>query len=238
MTFFTTNIFSQLSKGKLKIDFAGNYIETLDNIHTVAVDLNGRTNLLDLNLSMGYSLSNSIIWGFGLNYGHVKNINHSVLWIPSYANNPAFAMDEKIETKSTIIAPLMYFKYYKQLINKLYINFNLSSSYGFVNSKSTTMLIKASSFSGSYEQLGDQFSLLVSNGNENNKDSYYLSCYLQPEIEYFITDQLGIMIQLGGIRYNNYDGKDHDWRVSFNPSYWSYGLSFSIGKGFISQQNK
>lgn len=218
--FFITNllIYSQVKKGDVILDFTGSYIESINNSGVSMSNYSGKTNTIDVGFSFGYSISNSFILGLGIEYDHIKDIrNYSF----SYYN--AFFLAEQMEIKTNVVSPLFYLKYYKQVFDKLLFSINFNASYGFTDSNYQSMNVGASSFT---QNNFPPFSISNSKDSKGN----YLSIALQPEFNYFLTEKLGLIVKIGGVRYNSYEFKDHEWKISLNPSNWDFGLFLRFGK--------
>lgn len=210
---------SQIKKGDILFDLTGSYVESTSSNGVYVSNYWGKTKSLDAFFSVGYSISNSFIAGVGVGYTHLKETrNYSFMYI----NN--FMLAEQMNIKSSIISPLIYLKYYKQIFGKLLFSANLSSSFGFIDLENESLSAGRISFTQ-----GANLSPF-NNSYTEKKESNYLAVSLQPEFSYFLTERWGVMMKIGGIRYNSYDFDEHDWTISFNPNKWEYGVFLKLGK--------
>ncbi|HEX3007275.1 MAG TPA: hypothetical protein VHO90_06630 [Bacteroidales bacterium] len=211
--------YSQIKKGDILFDLNGSYVESTSGSGVSVSNYWSKNKSLNTFFSVGYSISNSFVAGVGVGYTHLKeNRNYTFL----YSNN--FMLAEQMKIKSSIVSPLIYFKYYKLMFGKLLFSANLSSSFGFIDldtesvSAGRTSLIQntnLSPFNDSYTEKNKSNNLVVS---------------LEPEFSYFLTERWGVLMKIGGIKYYSYDFEDHDWTISFNPNKWEYGVFLKLGK--------
>ena len=227
LLFLNFHLSAQTYGNKGVLDFSFNYIESVSNNNSTFSQFKSETNSLDFGLSYGFCFNNHFTWGFGINYGHIKENDLNTIFLMDFNEDHDYFGKEALEIKSNIIAPLLYFKYNKQLFNKLYLSTRLTVSYGFVESKSECF---------NYHSDGSLYFTPVSTSSSmvttinDTKKSQYLGITLQPELCYFLTNRLGFIVKLGGVGFTDFEGQDQHWTLSMNPSYWSYGLILSIGK--------
>ncbi|TKG90772.1 hypothetical protein EYV94_23195 [Puteibacter caeruleilacunae] len=212
----TLNLSAQIKKGDFLINADGRYTKTRS---TSGVAFNS-SGLIEQNLEVGgaikYFLSNGFLIGIGLEYNKLKQEKSSFL------ASEKFYMREQMDLKSKVLMPKLYFGYFHNIIDRLYINGTLQVGYGKKKTDATGVIQSADSmFSSSmridpYEMEFDDFD--------------YFKSKLAPGITYFITERWSVGLDLGGIEYDNtdWDSDRIHWTVSFDPKYWTFSVGMRL----------
>lgn len=217
---------AQIKKGDVLLNLSGNYDEN-HNYNGVAVsNLSEYSKTLNGGLSAGLAVSNSLVIGAGLEYGRIKNNQtyYSLLDI----NNSIYTTYNQSKTTTSVIAPMLYAKYLKKAISRIYVGGHFEANYGFAKSESefgTSTMAWEKSFS----TFSSAPVTTVSGGNADNS-TQLLNLMIQPEITCFLTKKLGLSLKAGGVRYTSTNNNIHEWHISLNPSSWEYGLFWKFRK--------
>jgi hypothetical protein len=212
--------FAQPAANKHFFELTGNYVEVTQNE-------NSKQKSLDMSMSYGYAVSPSFIAGAALKYNHEKYTSVFTLFYPGTTQRPTYMAKTETETVDKVFEPSLFLRYYHPIAKGLYFSSRLDLFTGLMRSESDVSFVQYSNV------ISDSIHIGVDNSryqNETVKDKTYLGFSVQPELTYYLNNHIGIMLKMGGIRYENYQGEYHNWTVDFNPACWSYGLTFSFGK--------
>lgn len=211
---------SQIRKGDLVMSVEGNYRK--DNresgVYTNANSVRG--SLLDVGGTVGFAFSDRIVAGFGLDYMNNKETRTNRLLLADQLQM------EEMQLKSKGFAPNLFLGYYLPVFDRLYLSSTLKVSYGKIKSDFGSIYVGR-------EMLleNDPNHLYVSassyaRGYSGSSDADLFGLSLSPELTWFATEKFGIYLGLGGIEYalSDWDADNSGWLISFNPSYWSFGI--------------
>jgi len=213
---------AQLRKGDVILNLSGNYDENFTNSGVSISSLSGKTKTLNAGVSMGFVTSKSLVLGFGLEYGHIRNVQNY-----SFLNPGAFLLYETQDIKSNIVAPMVYAKYYKKVMSRIYVGLGLEGNYAFVNSDNGSDIVTVPFINSSGVTSAVQ-STLSSSRESASYEAF--NAMLRPEVDCFLTKTLGLSLKVGGARFTSYSFNEHEWHISLNPSSWEYGLFWRFGK--------
>ena len=212
-------LYSQFTKGDVLVDLTGSYIESVSGSGGGITTSATKSKTLDINLSVGTCISNSFSLGFSIEYGHASNLEKNDIYVFE-----RYILKDQVETKANIIAPGFFLRYDKNVLGKLCFIAEFNTSYGFVNS--TYDVISAGS--SRLVDLDTPLSYVYAYDGSDESEIFNIS--LSPELVYFLGEKVGLMIKIGGIQYTSFDFKEHEWKVSVNPSTWEYGIFFRFKK--------
>ncbi|MFO7655438.1 MAG: hypothetical protein R6W78_00040 [Bacteroidales bacterium] len=225
--FSTSMVFSQINKSDIIISGYGNYNQSTSGSGTYTNQYAVKGKYLDIGASIGYFVKEHFIIGVGLDY----------MWSKEYSTNSSlinvFYQVESMDYKSNILLPNVFFGYYYQIVNKLYINGNLKLNFGRLKSNYSTTYAGVTDIISDGQWVSESdygFLFNYAKSYEGNSELDYLSVLFLPELTYFISSRFGLNLGLGGIGYSLTDWEldNSDWIVSFNPSYWKLGFKIRI----------
>lgn len=225
MIFFisTSMVFSQINKGDILISGNGNYNQSASGSGTFTNQFNVNGKYLDIGASVGYFVNEHFIVGVGLDY----------MWSKEYRTNSSrmniFYQAEIMDYKSDVLLPKVFFGYYYQIADKLYISGNLKLNYGKLKSNYSTRYVGGADIIPDEPVLSESVYFYQKSHGENSESDYF-SARLLPELTYLISSGFGVNLGLGGIGYSltNWNLNSSGWIVSFNPSYWELGFKIRI----------
>jgi hypothetical protein len=222
ITCSTLNLFAQFDKGDFIISAVGNYMK-VNNEYGVTTNQNFiKGQYLNLGTSIGTCISNKLIVGVGLDYNWVKETRNGSLIFND------FIQQEEMISKSFVSLPNLYLSYYQRIVDKLYFSSTLRFSCGKVRSLYTTTYVGMSIPDLSSNVSYSSNSYL--RGSARTFESDYLGTEVCPELTYFVSKELGLYLELGGVKYSMTDWKmdNSNWTVNFNPNYWKLGIKIKI----------
>ena len=224
VTLTGSHAFSQFIQDDVILDFTGSYVESYSSSGVTTSKYSGIDKTLDLKISIGLCISKNLTAGLGLQYGHIQNETRFQFY---YYDN--FILVEKLETKATVFAPLVYLRYNRPVIGKLWFSAELSTMVGKVSTQYESMNMGAKMYPDTmtFHEIEPGNFL---RGSEHHENSKILSVSLKPVFSYFLTEKIGLRIGMGGIQYNSYNFEAHEWQVTLNPSSWEYGFFVRFGK--------
>ncbi len=223
--FSNLDVFSQADKGKIIVSIDGNYEKstTENGVTTNQNVVQGK--YLSAGATVGYFITDRFIAGIGLDYNSGKEDRTNEVMINS------FFQQEAMNLKSRSFLPNIYFGYYYQIIDKLYINTNLKFSYGKVKSEYNTLLAGSVYYpSNTITEFNDQYSSPYAIGQEKNSKVDFFSTKILPELSYFITPEFSFYLGLGGIEYSlvDWETDNSNWTINFNPTDWRFGIKIKV----------
>ena len=223
---FSVNTFSQIKKGNVLISLDGNYQKTGSAIGVTTNNFSSYGPSLALGISAGVMFSDNWAIGVGLDYGRNKitTVNELV-----YAAQ--HIQVESMDTKENIYAPNIFISYYYNIAGKLYLSTSLKFSAGFAKQVSESFI--ASMYipdvePGTITTIDDRYDRNMS--FKHTSDIEFGNITLYPELVYFISNRIGFHLGLGGISYTmpDWETKDSQWLVNFNPQYWQLGIKIKL----------
>ena len=158
--------------------------------------------------TLGYVFSDHFMAGISLEYAQSTTrtaINHQ----PSPGDWLIIAQSK---VKSTVIAPGLYLKYYKVIQARFVVGARLTSQYGVEGVKIESL----NSGGGSQSKLSNSF----------------VAFSLSPEIQYFITNKVGVQTRMGGLKSTSFNRQmltnesnlQTDFEFNLNPVNWEWGV--------------
>lgn len=224
ISLITNLTFSQLTKSNKLFRLTGSYVETNNSSGGSIFTKNELDKTLHVGASLAYCLSNHFAAGIGLEYLHSKTLNNTSI---NYYSN--WYMAEMAESKANVISPSVFLNYYRNFSEKWVFTLCLNSGYGNAHIKTNSMSVGEKALN--VDTLGiyspEDFFL---RSEELIVDYNYFNISLQPELSYFITEKIGICLEIGNISYTYFDFKFHLWDIRINPAHWTYGVFFRFGK--------
>ncbi len=222
----SSNVYSQVEKGKTLISSFGNYNKSNSEEGTTTNYYYVEGNYLHVGASLGYFISNKVIIGVGLDYQLQKEDRLSKTKI---SNNYTL---EEMEVNANTLLPNIYLGYYLKIINKLYFNTGLKLSYGKVKSSYSTFVydLDISTSTDEYQSWDYNSSSPVASSSQSNSKVDYCSIQILPEISYFFKPGISAYLGLGGIDFSCQDWEfdETECLINFNPVYWNVGVKFIL----------
>ncbi len=217
--------FSQIQQGDLQLSFTGNYSKTTSQSGVIYNGDIAQTKNLNTGLSFGYFVQNNLVFGVGLDYGWQNEVKNGSLFLVDLVNQLSTST-----TKTHVIAPYLFGEMYFPVVNRLYFSTNLKAGFGFVNSKYDSKVANVSNpiipntitISNLSETKLSQIS--------GESSSEFLGLKLSPKITYYLTDNFGVNLTMGGIEYNVIDWslKNSAFLANFNPQFWELGINLKF----------
>lgn len=223
--FFTAQSFAQIGKGDLILSASGNYQKSASE--SGVFTNNDATNSKQLNVggSFGYAFSDRMVAGFGLDYLWTKETRFNQLYIND------FIQMEEMQVNGDGLIPNLFLAYYYPIVDKLYLSANFRVSYGKIKSDYRSVSAIAENLSANelgYLNESSANTSLVERSGESNVDLFGVG--INPELTWFVSDQFGLYLGLGGVEYTTMDWESDNsaWSVNFNPSNWNFGLRIKM----------
>jgi len=218
----TMSVNSQITKGDYSISVTGNYSK---GSNSSGVSTNSFTTTGEnINASISvehYKMSNFYIGlGFDFHWGN-DNIFNSL-------SSKNFTQYENMKVKSFLIFPNIIYGYYLPITDNLFFNLSARVGYGVLG-------YDYNSDYKNYQHPNGGTLAQTTTANEDLKwgsNDYFkdFGASLSPEINYFLSDNFGLCLRLGGIDYSILDwNKDQSsFNVNFNPNNWRLGIRFIL----------
>jgi hypothetical protein len=213
---------SQIVKGDYAVSINGNYGKGFSSsgVSTNNFSIKGET----LNASIAiehYKKSKSYI-GFGIDLHWSDDlISNTIL-------SKTFTQYEDMNVKSMLIFPHLICGQYMQIANDLFFNMSVRVGLGRLTYEST------SDYKNFQHNIGGTLTL-TTNPNEDlswdASDAFLeFGTSLTPEINYFISERLGLSLYLGdiGISILDFDKSQTSFNVNFNPNNWKLGIKYIL----------
>lgn len=213
----------------LKTNIGYSYIHN-DNgdVSSQSTGLNYGEKINDLNFSVtaGKNFRSHFNYGLGLSYNTIKKEVNPENDIPELNNSAvyigAFSYVNSVET-SRIISPIIYFQYYSNFSERIYITFDLYSKYDFDLTKTESTLYNPNFIIYSYDEF-DQFKTEIKR--------QYLNVGMFPSVRINLYKNFGMDFSFGTIEYRiktvdsrtNIDKKTTEFNLDFNPENWKIGF--------------
>ena len=246
---------AQYTQGKIYIDGSVNYNNDNMNVATQAVGAatKSTSNNLIISPNIGYFVSDNFAIGVGLEYKSLSSSN-TTLTNSNYTNSALTSqIFDESSNKWNELAPTLFAKYIIPVSDKLSFSLKAKFSHGLVTDNVTI-----NSTTVNYDAQGNgtnqPTSTIVSEKPSKQTNRFNLS----PEFQYLITDKVGVQVNFTGLNYNSVpvinnayqttDGSNFSQKINYgtqksisfsiNPSSWSFGVFFLLGKGSESKEIK
>jgi hypothetical protein len=216
-------VYSQISKGNIQISLNGNFIKTNNATGVTTNYLNSDTKQLVLDGTLEYFVSPNTMLGIGLEYTRIKENTLSHL----YFNN--FMQIEEFETESKILLPHIGIAHHFRIVDNLFLSPYLNIGFGRMKAEYNTIIAGRKDLqSGDYVYSDPDESTSGLRGQKDDTESDYLNANVCPQMNYYVSQNFGVYLELGGINYSISDWDNEQWLVDFNPRYWSLGFKIRI----------
>lgn len=246
---------AQYNQGKIYIDGSVNYNN--DNMSVATLQVGGTIKQTNNNIivspNIGYFVSDNFAIGIGVEYKSLSSANTS-LTNSDFTNKVLMSqVFDETSHKWNEIAPSFFAKYIIPISDKLSFSLKAKFSHGLVTDD-----VSVNSTIINYDAQGgisnQTTSKVVSEKPSKQTNRFNLS----PEFQYLITDKIGLQVNFTGFSYNsvpvinnayqtidgtsfynivNY-GTQKTTSFTINPSSWSFGVFFLLGKGSESKEIK
>lgn len=222
---FNYNLFSQITKGKIILSINGNtFKETIEKNASNELKYNTDGKYTDFEIKAEKLITNNLSLGFGLSYISGDEKFSEWHWI-SDRLSPQYIKEYFIrkQINTTNIVP----------------NVNLRHNIPFLESVSlfTTFSFRYNIFKTDYSSVYDY--------NESNTSGYtyyqisstdddfnkgFISAELYPELVYYVIENLGLSLTLGGIEFTTIERENYDSGINirFEPKYWKFGIQYIL----------
>lgn len=216
------SVSSQISKGDYSILVNGNYSKGSNSsgVSTNSFLTTGEN--VNASVSVEKYRSRNSYMGIGVDF-HWGNDN-----VFNSLSSKNFTQFEKMNVKAFSVIPNLIYGYYLPIADDLFFNVSARVGYGIIgNDFNSDYKNYQHSNGGTLSQILTPTENLTWGTNDYYQD-FALS--LSPEINYFLTDNLGLCLHLGGIGYSILDwNKDlTSLNVNFNPNNWRLGIRFVL----------
>lgn len=218
---FYLDSFGQIAKDAVIISLSGNYMKTNTESGVQSNNFSTNGQYLNLGSSIGIFLSDHFVMGIGLNYKWGKEKRGNMFF------NDHNIQIEKMEIKSKVLLPGVFFGYYFPILSKFYFNANLGLNCGKINSVYQRVYMESHNYVN-VDTTG--FNSPSLNSGSSASSSTIFSAQIYPELSYFLSSKFSLCLGLGGIEYSLTDWKfeNSECAVNFNPAYWKLGVKFLI----------
>jgi hypothetical protein len=225
LLFFAANnlSFSQIQKGKWII---GSSISTNNNTFKLnskdQYSNNTTSSNLNLTPEFNYVVSNKFIIGVGLGYSvSTTDLTNS---LPPQSSGISTAYNYKNESISGFIQA----KYYVNISKNIWWSINLKSGFGKINNTYKV-------YPATYTVNPNLSSIDVQN---SGLEPTYFQTNLTSQISFIPFQRFGFQLDIGGLNYLNYnydkivnlDITSNNFSFNINPSNWSLGVFYVLGK--------
>lgn len=246
---------AQYTQGKIYIDGSVNYNNDKMNVATQAVGAatKSTSNNLIISPNIGYFVSDNFAIGVGLEYKSLSSSN-TTLTNSNYSNSVLTSqIFDEYSNKWNELAPTLFAKYIIPVSDKLSFSLKAKFSHGLVTDN-VTITSTTVDYDAQGNGTNQPASTIVSEKPSKQTNRFNLS----PEFQYLITEKIGVQVNFTGLSYNsvpvisnayqtdngttfsqkiNY-GTQKSISFSLNPSSWSFGVFFLLGKGSESKEIK
>ena len=216
--------FSQIQKGNWLI---GSSISTNNNTFGYNTNFQYSTNSSYSSFTIlpevNYILSNNFMLGGGISYASIKSDFANTLPPQSSATSSSNS------SKNEMVSIFVQAKYYLNISKNIFWNLNLKTGYGGVNY--------------SYKSTPTSFTTppVITNpspSQNNNLEPKYFYSNLTSQILFIPFQRFGFQLDIGGLNYLSYnydkvvnsDITSNNVSFNINPSNWSLGVFYVLGK--------
>ncbi|ADQ80257.1 hypothetical protein Palpr_2121 [Paludibacter propionicigenes WB4] len=248
---------AQYTQGKIYIDGSVNYNNDNMSIATLKVGEATKTtsNNLTISPNIGYFVSDNFAIGIGLEYISLSSSNTALTGIEFdyIKKNLVNKIIDESSSKWKELAPTLFAKYIIPVSDKLSFSLKAKFSHGLLTDD-----IAINSTTINYDDKGSVSSQTSSTVVSEKPSKQTNRFSISPEFQYLITNKIGLQINFTGFSYNsipvinpsfeqkddgnfyhvvNY-GTQKTTSFTINPSSWSFGVFFLLGKGSESKEIK
>lgn len=214
--------FSQFCKGDYAISLNGNFYKGFGSNGVATNNFSSIGENLNTYLSIEhYKTSKSFHGlGVGLNWGD-NDITNMLL-------SKKFSQIEIMNFKSVKLFTNLIYGYYLHIADNLFINVGAKVGFGIL---STNYNSEYKNYQHPYGSTLDQDESADENLSINSSELYgEFSTSIYPELNYFISDNFGFCLNLGGIEYSTLDWKKNlsSWKFDINPNIWRFGIRYIL----------
>jgi len=213
---------SQIIKGDYTVSVNGNYFKGSNSSGVSTNSFTTTSENINASISVEHYKMSILYIGLGLDY-HLGNDN-----IFNSLSSKNFTQFENMNVKSFLIFPNIIYGYYLPITDNLFFNLSARVGYGVLgNHYNSDYMNFQHSIGGTLTQP------IKANEDLNWRSNDYFGDFgasLSPEINYFLSDNFGLCMRLGGIDYSILDwNKDlSSLNVNFNPNNWRLGIRFIL----------
>jgi hypothetical protein len=214
------SIFCQPNDKKFLIDFAGGFNSHRNNISIGMLEnqiytLSGKTHL-----GVNYKVLNYLYLGIGFDYQNWREESKNDYDYVSYDNSNSLALRSTSVVVSSIYLPSVNGKLFLNLSKKCLLGLNICTGYGIQYSKKKNTSALNSAFSSELP------SYVYSYNSNSDRTFYTLS--LEPELVYYLSDRLGIKLQVLAYRYSTNYGSQSLLAIKTPEPMWTLGINFGL----------
>jgi len=230
----------QVAENGFVIRLNGNYNETAaGNILKYINSYDVKSKDGNMSVSAGYMYRH---WLFGLGFEYNRNKSEAqgglyerfYYYDESYTpENPASKIRyfvESSEFKLNSYGGIFYVSRYLPIYRNLYFTPGFYLGYGTINGNQSGTMASISTEDYPPLTFHPYYRDTYITSFEEDISLPYFYMQVSPELTWFLSNRLGLNVQMGGLGINVIDS---DWRnsskqINFNPSYWKLGIFFKI----------
>jgi hypothetical protein len=235
---------AQYNKGSIYIDGSVNYSNDNVNVYKIGVDDVSKSKTFIVTPNIGYFIRNNFVVGIGLEYQSLYSLNSSITG-SNFSNG--VLTDRILDVTTTNwkeVAPTVFAKYIFPISDQLSFSLKAKFSHGLLTDN-----VSVVSNAFTYDSNGTVTDHTESEIKSVEKARQTNRFNLSPELQYLITDKIGLQVNFTGLSYSSVpviqsayetiDGKGFDHvfyygtqkttTFNINPSSWSFGLFVLLG---------
>jgi len=220
---FCFNLFSQITKGKIILSLNGNlHKESIEKTSSSELKYFTEGQYQELEIKGEKLITNRFSLGFGISYISGDENFSEKYWhfdINSPQLNEFYFIGKKI--KITNIVPNVNLRHNIPFLESVSLFSTFSFRYNiFKTDYSTYYDISESNSEG--------FSMYQIYSTDNDFSKGFISAELYPELVYYIIENLGLSLTLGGIEFTTNERENYDSGINirFEPKYWKFGIQY------------
>jgi hypothetical protein len=235
---------AQYNKGSIYIDGSVNFSNDNMNVHKIGVDDISKSKNFIVTPSIGYFIRNNFAIGIGLEYQSLYSLSSSITG-SNFLNG--VLTDRILDVTTTNwkeVAPMVFAKYIFPISDKVSFSLKAKFSHGLL-----TYNVSVASNAFAYDSNGNITNQTESEIKSDEKARQTNRFNLSPELQYLITDKIGLQVNFTGLSYSSvpviqsayetidgmgfdhvfYYGNQKATTFNINPSSWSFGLFILLG---------
>jgi hypothetical protein len=217
---YSWKMYSQELDRKYIIDFTGGFEKQTDEISMGGIDNEIENIGFKIKFDIYRKLNDFLNIGIGCEYQNLKQESKNSFIYQDDVNKNTFALINIPVVESKSVLPSVNLKFHQNITNKFSVGLNVINGYGFINISEEYIAAMGAKFPTSFPGF-------VQSNTENTDKTYY-ALIIEPEIAYYISDNLGFTAQLDIFKFDTMNNSQFFFYTKTNEISWSLGLIISI----------
>jgi len=214
--------YGQETEKKLLIDVTGAYFNRTDKLSDAFNDNQITNNNWKTSIRLNYKISNSVSIGIGFDYLNCNEKQDLTNINIDFENKDSFVLYNSISRIDHISTPTINFLFLKPLSDKWSIGLGILNGWSLMNSKYESISAMGASLLSSSSPRG------FLKGSRYSEDrSYYLLSF-EPELKYFVSEHVGLKLQVTGFRFDTHNKSQAFCVSKSNDIFWTLGLGIRL----------